>query len=150
MASPWVVGLSRALLAGTGLIYIILGVAFAIWPTQWAAKLGLVLEHPDSVIEIRAFYGGLELGLGAFFALCAWRKDWLQPGLWGLVFTYGGLASMRGLGLLTEGVGAALQPQMLGIEAFGTALACAALFAARADTPAAQTLSASSSSKYGA
>lgn len=136
MPSRWVLGLSRALLAGTGLIYVLLGMAFALWPTEWAAKVGLVLDHPDAVIEIRAFYGGLELGLGAFFVVCAWRRGWLQPGLWALAFTYGGLASMRGLGLLAEGLGGALQPQMLGIEVCGAVLACAALFMSRADRPA--------------
>ena len=41
---------------------------------------GLALVDPAGHIEIRAFYGGIELGLAMFFVI-ALKREWILPGL---------------------------------------------------------------------
>jgi hypothetical protein len=45
--------------------------------------------------EIRGFYGGLELGMGLFFALSAARPAWHRPALVAQAATLGGSALAR-------------------------------------------------------
>ncbi len=54
-------------------------------------------------VELRAFYGGIELGLAAFFALSAKRPAWVTPALAALVFTMAGVVLLRGFALLISG-----------------------------------------------
>ncbi|MCA8922801.1 MAG: DUF4345 family protein [Planctomycetes bacterium] len=125
----WAAPFARALLGITGALYVSLGLAFALEPVAWAAKVGLSLDGPGSVTEVRAFYGGLELGLGALFVLCALRRAWIVPGVLGLLCTYGGLAAGRGLSLLGSGPHGDLQPKLVAVELSGTALSALALWA---------------------
>ena len=67
---------ARILLVVAAVIFLGIGVLYSISP------LAVVALFPDGATgtadgrsEIRAVYGGLELGLGLFFALGAWRKE---------------------------------------------------------------------------
>jgi len=51
---------------------------------------GVVAAGPMGVAELRAFYGGLELGLAAFFLLAATRRAWHRPALVAQVLALGG------------------------------------------------------------
>ena len=44
------------------------GVAFLFAPAELVAKVDIALQSPVAVSEIRAFYGGLELGVAAYLA----------------------------------------------------------------------------------
>ena len=59
------------------------------------------------LIELRAFYGGLELGLAAFLFACAAKPAWREPGLWSVALVNGGIAAARllGIGLTGEFTG---------------------------------------------
>ena len=52
------------------------GVALLVRP-ELMGMLGLELGRAAAFTEIRAFYGGLELGLALFFALASTRDAWL-------------------------------------------------------------------------
>lgn len=62
-----------------------------------------ILENEPGAVELRAFYGGIELGLAAFFAVAARRPEWVKTALTALVFTLGGIVLMRGFALLIAG-----------------------------------------------
>lgn len=83
---------------------------------DFLSHAGLELVRSAGAVEIRAFYGGLELGIAAFLAVCAFRGAWHRVGLVAQVAMFGGLASGRLLGL-------ALDPG--GIEALMVALTAA-------------------------
>ncbi|OGT58612.1 MAG: hypothetical protein A3E01_03865 [Gammaproteobacteria bacterium RIFCSPHIGHO2_12_FULL_63_22] len=51
-------------------------------PVGGLAGVGIAGTTAAGVVELRAFYGGLEIGLGLFLLLCSARPDWRVPGLW--------------------------------------------------------------------
>ena len=59
---------------------------FGVWlvfdPVGGLAGVGIAGTTPAGVVELRAFYGGLEIGLGLFLLICAARPEWRTPGLW--------------------------------------------------------------------
>lgn len=62
---------------------------------------GISLVDPAGRIEIRAFYGGIELGLAMFFVI-ALKKDWILPGLTVQIETNGFIVIARLAGIIME------------------------------------------------
>jgi hypothetical protein len=59
-----------------------------------------VLDPPRNLLaEVAAMYGGLEVGLGLFFLVCARRGRWVRPALAAQVAVFGGLAVGRLVGM---------------------------------------------------
>ena len=55
---------------------------------------------PDQIkTELRAFYGGLELGLGVFILAGLYAQQMLRPALWLIVAAFGGAALGRLVGM---------------------------------------------------
>lgn len=117
--------------------------AFGVWllidPSGLAAT-GLPVD-PRSLwrVEIRSFFGGLEIGLAVLFFLCARRPTWAPAGLAATALILGGMGLGRAVGLLLEH---RTDTQMLinmVSELGGAALAAAAFRAheRKAQTPAA-------------
>src|SRR3954465_15395605 len=78
------------------------GVALLVRPALLGA-LGIELGRPAAVTEIRAFYGGLELGLAGFFAAASTRDEWLRPALFAQAASLGGIVLARMIGLALDG-----------------------------------------------
>jgi Domain of unknown function (DUF4345) len=121
--------LNTLVLAIAGLGFIGFGIAFLFWPDALLTGIGIQASSTQASIEIRAMYGGLELGLGIFLLSClATARQ--RTGLWLSLASYGGLglarlASMLLLGasspflvfaLVWEGVVAALALLALNIK----------------------------------
>jgi len=58
---------SKILLRIVGVGLIVYAVSFIINPLLLADMVGFTHHSPNTLVEITAFYGGLELGLGIFF-----------------------------------------------------------------------------------
>jgi hypothetical protein len=90
------------ILAGAGFL------GFGLWlivdPAGGLATVGIAASNPAGLIELRALYGGLELGLGIFLLLCAARPDWRRPGLWAVLLGNGGIGLVRLVGIALTGV----------------------------------------------
>lgn len=67
------------------------------------ASMGLPID-PGSLwrVEVRAFFGGLEVGLAAFLFMCARRPAWAPAGLAALALLLGGTGVGRAMGLLLD------------------------------------------------
>lgn len=78
------------------------GVAIVAAPEAVLGGVGIT-GTPAGVVELRAFYGGLELGLAAFLLACAAKPAWRQPGLWLVALGNGGIAAARLLGIALSG-----------------------------------------------
>ena len=82
---------------------VLLGLAYFIRPEEMASFSGALLMSGAAVTEVRAFYGGLQLGLAAFLAMALLRLDLLRPALTLLVLLYSALAVARIGGLWLDG-----------------------------------------------
>ena len=94
------------LLSLAGLGFLGFGLAIVAAPEAVLAPVG-ISGTTAGLIELRAFYGGLELGLAAFLFACAARPAWREPGLWSVALVNGGIAAARllGIGLTGEFTG---------------------------------------------
>jgi hypothetical protein len=117
--APLTLWLAAAAFAGPGL-------AFLLAP----GLLRFVDLAPASATarsDVRALFGGLELGLAAFLAACARRPAAHPAGLLAAALAFGGLAAGRLLSLAADGIPRALTFALLGPELLGCGLAVAAL-----------------------
>ena len=80
-----------------------LGLAYFIRPEEMASFSGALLMGSAAVTEVRAYYGGLQLGLAAYLAMALLRMDLLRPALLLLVLLYSSLALARIAGLWLDG-----------------------------------------------
>ena len=118
--------LARLSLALAALAFASFGSALLLRPGL-VSLVGVELLRPAAATEIRAFYGGLELGLAAFFTYAATQPSWLRAALVAQVASLGGIALARGLGLLVD---ASAEPLVLAfgaLEGAGALLGVVAL-----------------------
>ena len=80
-----------------------LGLAYFINPHEMANLSGMLLMSPAAATDMRAFYGGLQIGLAAFIGLSLGRLDLIRAALTLLVLLYSSLALARIGGLWLDG-----------------------------------------------
>jgi hypothetical protein len=93
---------------------------FGVWllcRPQALSRVGVQLPSPEARTEIRAFYGGLEIGLGLFFAAAAARPEWHRPALFAQTATLGGVAVTRAVSMQIDPPGSALMRLLMVLEA---------------------------------
>lgn len=115
----WSLGLSALVLLG-------FGVAVLLDPAVLRSA-GVVAPEAAGAVELRAFYGGLELGLAAFLLLALRRPGWYVPALAMQVLALGGVALARLIGIVLTPTSEALVFGSLLVEAAGAALGLVAL-----------------------
>lgn len=93
------------------LVFAAVGLGFLVIPVRWGALTDIVLPTPMARTDFRATYGGFNLGVGVFLAVCASREDWIRPGLAALGLSAVGYGSGRLIGILAEGTA---NPLMIG------------------------------------
>ena len=98
------------------------GAVFLVQPAALGGLVGLEFASPDATVEIRAFYGGLELGIAAFLFACASSRSLLSAGLLfcALAFSFAGIARL--LGVLQYGAAGQAHVIVGAVELAGAAL----------------------------
>jgi hypothetical protein len=124
------VSLERVFLLATGLLFVAFGVAYLVAPVPMAALADLGVASPLAVIEMRGFYGGQLVGLGALVLLGARRSAFVAPALLLLLASLGGTALGRLVGVLASGSLPAIIAVALAMELAG-ALGALALWRRR-------------------
>ncbi|MWV11840.1 DUF4345 domain-containing protein [Pseudomonas sp. R-28-1W-6] len=94
---------ARIFLAVQALILAGFGLAYLVRPHELANLSGMLLMAPAAITDVRAYYGGLQLGLAAYLLLALARRDLLRPALSLLVLLYASLALTRMAGLWLDG-----------------------------------------------
>jgi hypothetical protein len=118
--------LARFTLWFSALAWAAFGAMLLVFPERLGG-VGLVVDSSLARVEVRGFYGGLELGIAAFLAWSALAPSRFRAGLMGALLIIGGLAAGRIVGFALEG---AVEPVMLpylGAELGGAVLAAVAL-----------------------
>lgn len=102
------------------------GLAFLLNPSGMTEGLDIALPTARADIEIRAFYGGLELGFAAFLGLSALKRDWRRPALVcvALVLAATGGTRIAGMAIASEFVGT--HAWLAALELSGAALSALA------------------------
>ncbi len=94
---------ARILLAVQALLLAGFGLAYFIRPQEMANLSGMLLMEPAALTDVRAYYGGLQLGLGLYLLLALLRTDLLRAALMLLVLLYASLFFARLGGLWLDG-----------------------------------------------
>ena len=105
-----------------------LGVPFLLWPVELSGLVGIELPSATARTDVRAVYGGFQLGLAAFLAYCAARPERTVLGLAATAASVTGLAMGRLLGTMAEGEAGSVTRLYLSIEASSAVLAALALW----------------------
>lgn len=125
--------LTIALLVQVGLGFLGFGAWLLFDAEAGLARVGIAALDRAGLIELRALYGGLELGLGVFFLLCGARPNWRRPGLWAVLLGVGGIGLTRLTGIALSGVFTSFLAVALAWELGSAALAALALYRGHAD-----------------
>ncbi|UTW06644.1 DUF4345 family protein [Pseudomonas benzenivorans] len=80
-----------------------LGLAYFIRPHEMSNLSGMLLMAPAAATDVRAYYGGLQLGLAAYLLLALARLELIRGALTLLVLLYSALALARIGGLWLDG-----------------------------------------------
>ena len=105
----------RALVVATALVYAAIGVWSLVDPQGMLGSVGMTLDRVGRV-EARAMYGGLELGLAAFFVWCAVTPQRARIGLVGSVASFAGLGITRTAAYLASGASHDLMAALCAVE----------------------------------
>ena len=87
-----------------GLGFLGFGVACLLAPLEVLAAAGVNLSGAVAATEIRAFYGGLEIGLGLCLLLAALRLHYQRAGLLLCQAAYGCIGLARAAGMAVDSV----------------------------------------------
>ena len=94
----------QAVLGVSAVMFFSFGVASLVCP-EWVVGLAHIeTPHPSAKTEVRAFYGGLEIGLALFLLHCIVRRRHLVSGLWLATLILGGVVTGRLIGAAVDGV----------------------------------------------
>ncbi len=72
-------------------------------PETLKIAAGVGVDGPTGTTEIRAMYGGLQIGIGVLCALGAWKPTWRPTAVRTLLLLVGGLLATRAIGVLLDG-----------------------------------------------
>lgn len=100
------------------------------------ANVGVELPTPAARAEIRAFYGGLELGMALFFAAAAARPEWFRPALVVQSASLGGAALGRIFSMRADPTDDRVIRLFTVLEGAGCTLGLAALAQVESSVPA--------------
>lgn len=100
------------------------GIVMLVEPSVLRGLVGLDFTSVNAPTEIRAFYGGLELGIAVFLFVCGRNQALVPVGLLfsALAFSFAGGARL--LGILQYGAEGVSQPLVAAVE-MGFAALCA-------------------------
>ena len=118
--------LDRVVLALSSAFVLLAGVACIVPPASFAHQAGLSAA-PSALTEIRAFYGGLQVGIGCFLIWCIRQRTLTFAGILLVAFAVGGAGIARVLGMLIDQAPTPFHLTNLAVEVATVALVAAAV-----------------------
>ncbi len=124
--------MSRTFLVCYAIVWGLFGVVCFAAPAAMLRGFGIELSTPDALTEVRATYGGAQLGVAAFLAYSSRHQSFFEPALLLFALMMGGFAASRIAGVLIDG---ATGPFTIGSIVLEMAVAGSAVFALRSSAP---------------
>jgi hypothetical protein len=118
----------RIVLAIAAVLFMALGVLFAVAPHWTAATVDIGLPTNTATVDFMATYGGFQLGFGIFLVVCLRRAERTRLGLLASGCAVAGFGVTRAAGLLLLG---GARPVLYGALAFEIVCATVAFVAAK-------------------
>jgi len=98
------------LLRASGIILSIYAISFFIFPELLGQLIGFTHHSPNTLVEVTAFYGGLELGIAIFLFWSAADKDRMPFALMMIFFVFMAAGIGRLIGIIRFGFEDPSQP----------------------------------------
>lgn len=114
--------LTKSYLLVVGVLTILFGVIYLFVPATMTDPAGFGPLRGSALTDIRATYGGFQIGMGAFLLWAAGAEDRMRAGLILIALSIGSLFLSRALGVLMDGELSAFHMQGLAIESTLTAI----------------------------
>ena len=118
---------AKIVLVAISLVTAGFGLLAFVSPEAFAGAMSMELAAPGAVTEVRAFYGGLEIGLAIFWMMGALQPRYLQPALVSVLLVWGAVALARTLGIVMDGSISNMMLAALGLEVAAVIAASIAL-----------------------
>lgn len=93
---------AKFFIAISGMIFACYGGYLIVYPELLISIANFSIPEDTALTELRAMYGGLQLGLGLFMLCCCRRDQLVEPGLLFMSLAFFCLAATRTLGLLID------------------------------------------------
>lgn len=95
--------LSRIVVLLTGLVFLAFGLACVVAPSEvLLTATGAALTHPVALIDLRATYGGMSIGVAVILFVLAANAASIRTGLIAVLALMLGMAGGRAIGMLIE------------------------------------------------
>jgi hypothetical protein len=95
--------MGRIVLTFTGIIWLGYGLMALVAPTAVVDAAGIALGTADAMTDVRAVYGGAQIGLGLLLLYCSRVPAMLRPGLIALGLIASGILLARVTGIVVDG-----------------------------------------------
>lgn len=93
------------------------GIGFLVRPSRFANLIDLRLDSTTAISDVRAVYGGLEIGLAIFLAWCAIDPTRIRLGLGVTAIVFGAVAASRLVGMLLDRPVTSMTVKIFAVEA---------------------------------
>jgi hypothetical protein len=103
-------------------VFAVFAVAFLVAPLRAAELVGVRAADAAGAVDLRALYGGFQLGVAVFLLWCARTPALHRAGLLLAAITLTGAALARSVGIVLDGGGTPIMLGILVLEAGGASL----------------------------
>jgi len=93
----------RSLLWLNVCIFLVFGLGYLVAPNYLGSFVDMQLSAPNALIDMRALYGGMLVGISIWYLYCAMDEARIHQGLLSAMFIASGLLSGRLIGVLVSG-----------------------------------------------
>jgi hypothetical protein len=119
--------LARTYLRILGAMTLLFGLIYLFFPQSMTDPTGFGALGPSATTDVRATYGGLQIGLGLFLLWAAAQEARVRLALVLQVLTIGAVASSRALGIVLDGEASGVLVGALAFEILLTIVSIAVL-----------------------
>lgn len=82
-----------------GLMSVVFGVGYLVKPELFTAPMGFGALAPSALTDVRATYGGFQIGMGLFMFWCAGHDSRIYTGMLLTLLSVAGIAACRAIGM---------------------------------------------------